>query len=130
MFFLALIGSALQARQFVNVEGAHGDAIWAVQYTADGRIVSGSLDETVRIWCVGGEGGIRVSEGSVLSFERVAWCVCRREEVESKTLTTKDKSGNTTTTTKETNVLKNLRKIGGHSLGVVALSVDASSEGA
>jgi hypothetical protein len=43
---------ALQYRATKKITGAHGDSIWSVAWAGSSRLVTGSLDEVVKTWCV------------------------------------------------------------------------------
>ena len=36
--------------QTVKREGAHEDSVWGVVWTQDDKLISGSIDETVKVW--------------------------------------------------------------------------------
>ncbi len=37
--------------------GKHEDSVWSVAWTPKGQLLSGSVDETVKAWCVAVWGG-------------------------------------------------------------------------
>jgi hypothetical protein len=66
---LALL--VLQYRATKKIPSAHGDSVWSVGWLAADRLMTGSLDEVVKTWCVWGavrrrrRGGAHVAVGNV-----------------------------------------------------------------
>lgn len=44
------VSLAPQYRAYHSVEKAHGDSAWGCTWVADGRVVTGSVDERVKVW--------------------------------------------------------------------------------
>lgn len=45
---------SVQFRAAGSREKAHTDSVWTVSWSAAGRLITGSVDETVKVWCVDG----------------------------------------------------------------------------
>lgn len=52
MFAAFVVLSCVQFHATHRVEDAHEDGIWSVAWTAEDKILSGSVDERARVWYV------------------------------------------------------------------------------
>ena len=59
-----------------KLENAHDDSVWTAAWAPDGTLVTGSVDESAKVWRQGGGGGLEQAHVLVSAWAGRARVVC------------------------------------------------------